>query len=218
MIKNVIFDLDGTLLDTREGIAESVRFAAGKLGFGELSHETLMKFAGPPIQQSFMTFCGCDKEMAQKGANIFRDYYKTYALFRAKPYEGIYDLCEILRSKRLKMAVATYKREDYALMLLRHFGFDRYCDPMHGADNDNILKKEDIVRVCREEMGAKTEECVLIGDTDHDARGAFQAGISFIAVTYGYGFKHAGDAGGYPCMGIVRNPLEIADILLKGVT
>lgn len=214
MIKNVIFDLDGTLLDTREGIIESVKHAASELGYKELPHETLLKFVGPPIQQSFMTFYDCNKETAQKGANIFREYYKTTALLKAKPYDGIYELCEKLKSNGFKMAVATYKREDYALTLLRHFDFDKYCDPMHGADNNNILKKEDIVRMCQEAMGARTEECVLIGDTDHDAKGAVQAKTSFIAVTYGFGFKHAEDVGNYPCIGVARTPLEVVDILL----
>lgn len=214
MIKNVIFDLDGTLLDTKEGIIESVKYTASELGYEELSQETLLKFVGPPIQQSLMTFYGCNKEIAQKGANIFRDYYRSTALLKAKPYDGIFELCEKLKAHGFKMAVATYKREDYALTLLKHFGFDKYCNPMHGADNNNILKKEDIVRMCQEEMGARTEECVLVGDTDHDAKGAVQAKTSFIAVTYGFGFKHAGDVGDYPCIGVARSPLEIADILL----
>lgn len=214
MIKNVIFDLDGTLLNTQEGIIESVKFAASELGFDELPHETLLKFVGPPIQQSLMTFYGCDKEVAQRGANIFREYYKTTSLLQAKPYEGIYELCKKLKFYGFKMAVATYKREDYALTLLKHFNFDKYCDPMHGADNDNILKKEDIVRMCQTEMGAPKEDCVLIGDTVHDAKGAFEAATPFIAVTYGFGFKHADDVEGFPCIGVARTPLEIADILL----
>lgn len=216
MIKNVIFDLDGTLLDTREGIVESVKFAVKELKINDLPYDTLLKFVGPPIQQSLMTFCGCDKVTAQRGANIFRDYYKSTALLRAKPYDGIYELCEKLKSNGFKMAVATYKREDYALTLLKYFKFDKYCDPMHGADNNNVLKKEDIVRLCQEEMGARTEECVLIGDTDHDAKGAVQAKTPFIAVTYGFGFKRAEDVSGYPCIGVAGTPLNIADILLLG--
>lgn len=214
MIKNVIFDLDGTLLDTREGIIESVKHTASELGYKELPYWTLLKFVGPPIQQSLMTFYGCDLETAQKGANLFRDYYKTEALLKAKPYDGIYELCERLKSNGFKMSVATYKREDYALTLLKHFEFDKYCYPMHGADNNNVLKKEDIVRMCQEEMDARAEECVLIGDTNHDARGAVQAGTPFIAVTYGFGFKDAEDVGNYPYIGVARSPLEIADILL----
>ena len=186
MIKYVIFDLDGTLLDTREGIVESAIYAAGKCGYDELPYETMLKFVGPPIQQSFMTHYGCDQQKAQEAANLFRDYYKTTALLKAKPYDGIFELCEILKKNSVKMSVATYKREDYALMLLKHFGFDKYCYPMHGADNNNILRKEDIVRMCQEEMGAEKENSVLIGDTEHDAVGALKSKTMFLAVTYMY--------------------------------
>ena len=216
MIKNVIFDLDGTLLDTRRGILDSVKYTAKTLGFSALPYETLLKFVGPPIQQSLMTFYGCDPETAQKGANIFRDYYKTEALLEAEPYEGIYDLCKTLKENGIRMAVATYKREDYALTLLRHFDFHKYCDPMHGADNNNVLRKEDIVKMCQDEMGATTADSVLIGDTEHDALGAAKAGTAFLAVLYGFGFQTAEDVRAYPCIGAAASPMEVADILLKG--
>ena len=213
MIENVIFDLDGTLLDTRKGLIESARYTACELGWEALPYETLLKFIGPPIQNSFIQYYGCDRMTAQKAADIFRDYYKNTALFLAEPYEGIYDLCGILKEKNIRMSVATYKREDYAVMLLKHFHFDRYCDPMHGADNLNILKKEDIIRLCMKEMGASEENCVLVGDTVNDAKGALLAGIPFIAVTYGFGFKTAEDTAEYPCIGVAGSPIETADIV-----
>ena len=216
MIKNVIFDLDGTLLDTREGVIESAKYAAKQMGYPELPHETMLSFVGPPIQNSFMNHYGCDQETAQKAANIFRDHYKNTALLLAEPYEGIYDLCELLKENGVRMSVATYKREDYALTLLRHFNFHKYCDPMHGADNNNALKKEDIVRMCQEEMGATKENSVLIGDTDNDAKGAVKADTPFIAVTYGFGFKTEEDVVKYPYIGVAKKPMEIAKIILDG--
>lgn len=209
MIKNVIFDLDGTLLDTSEGVIESAKYAAKQMGYNELDYQTMLTFVGPPIQNSFKKHYGCTEEEAQRAANIFRDYYKNEALLLAKPYDGIYDLCELLKSKGIKMAVATYKREDYALTLLKHFGFDKYCNPMHGADNNNILKKEDIVRMCQQEMCANEEDCVLVGDTDNDAKGAANANIQFIAVTYGFGFKTENDLKDYPYIGIADNPVDV---------
>ena len=216
MIKNVVFDLDGTLLDTSEGIIESAVYAARQLGYDALPHETMLRFVGPPIQQSLMTFYGCDPETAQKGAEFFRDYYKTTALLKATAYNGIFELCSVLQKNGVNMAVATYKREDYALMLLRHFGFDQYCVSMHGADNLNVLKKEDIVRLCQQEMGAENENSVLIGDTEHDALGALKSHTPFLAVTYGFGFKSEDDIK-YPHIGTASCPMEIADIILEGV-
>ena len=213
MIRSVIFDLDGTLLDTKEGIIESAKYAADKLGYERLPYETMLTFVGPPIQNSFIKHYGCDADAAQKAANVFREYYKEEALFLAEPYEGIYDLCEDLKSMGIKMAVATYKREDYALTLLRHFGFDKYCEVMHGADNNNVLKKEDIVRMCQEETGTSKEDSVLFGDTDNDAKGALKAETPFIAVTYGFGFKTEDDVSMYPHLGVTDTPMGVAGII-----
>lgn len=213
-IRNVLFDLDGTLLDTTEGILESAVYAARELGYADLPRETMLQFIGPPIQHSFMKHYGISAEEAQHAAELFRNYYKDKALLKAMMYLGMEELCETLKKAGFRMAVATYKREDYALTLLRHFGFDRWCDPMHGADNFNVLKKEDIVRMCMEEMGAVPEDTVLIGDTDHDARGAAKAGIPFLAVTYGFGYRP-----GEPVVtdakliGIADTPMQIAEIL-----
>lgn len=210
MIKKVIFDLDGTLLDTTEGILESVKFTANELGYPELSYKEILNFIGPPIQISFKKYYECNEEKAQAAANLFRKYYKGVALLKAKPYEGIYELCERLEENQIKMAVATYKREDYALTLLKHFHFDKYCCSIHGADNNNVLKKEDIVQLCIKEIGGSSSDSVLIGDTIHDAMGAAKAGIPFIAVTYGFGFKTIKDVDSYPHIGIANTPLEIA--------
>lgn len=214
MLENVIFDLDGTLLDTTEGILESAAYAVKQMGFGMLSYNEMLKFVGPPIQNSFMNFYGCDKEEAQKAANIFRKYYVENALYKAKPYEGIYELCEWCKDNDKKMAVATYKREDYALTILNHFGFDKYCSSMHGADNDNRLTKADIVDMCIRELGGKRENTVLIGDTIHDAMGAEQAGIDFIPVMYGFGFANKEDILTIKKKGVAYTPAEIVDLLI----
>ena len=115
------------------------------------------------------------------------------------------------------MAVATYKREDYALELLKHFHFDQYCEPMHGADNLNVLKKEDIVNLCIHEMNASREECVLVGDTEHDALGAVKAGVAFLAVTYGFGFQ-PGEKLPSDCsfIGVADTTTDIVKILMDG--
>lgn len=213
MIRNVIFDLDGTLLDTREGIVESARYAAKTLGYPELPRETMLSFIGPPIQQSFMTHYGCDPHTAQEAANLFRTYYKEKALLKAVPYAGIYDLCGTLKSWGINMAVATYKREDYALTLLRHFHFHEYCAVMHGADGDNRLKKRDIIQLCLQELTALRAESVLVGDTVQDAAGAEEAGIPFLAVTYGFGFHGEKDIAGFAHIGTAQEPGDIADVL-----
>lgn len=215
MIKNVIFDLDGTLLDTREGIIESVKYTIKEFSFKELSYDTLLEFIGPPIQNSLMKHCGCDSDTAQKATDFYRDHYMRETLFRADPYDGIFDLCHFFLGNNVRMAVATYKREDTALKLLHHFGFNHYCNPIHGSDNNNVLKKEDIVRMCLDEMGAEKDNSVLVGDTVNDAKGAALAGIPFIAVTYGFGFKTDEELALYPNIGVAGTTMDVADIVFN---
>lgn len=193
-----------------EGIKHSVRYTLSAMGYSALSEETILKFVGPPIQNSLMMYCGVSPEDAQKGANVFRNYYKTNALFEASLYDGIIELLIELKSKEIKIGVATYKREDYAIDLLKHFGIDKYCDVIHGADNDNVLSKADIVELCIKEIGEERDKVILIGDTEHDAKGAFQAKIGFIAVTWGFGFKKTEVNTSYPYLNIAIKPADIA--------
>ncbi len=186
----IVFDLDGTLLDTTRGVLESVRYTIKEMGLPMLSEETIGRFVGPPMQDSFVREYGVSKEIAQQAANIFREYYKTKSLLQADLYDGIIELLGLLKKQNKKIAVATYKRHDYAMDILKHFGIADYCDSMNGADNNNVLTKADILNKCLEEVGnPPRSEVVLIGDSEYDSIGAENAGIDFIGVTYGFGFR-----------------------------
>lgn len=213
MIEAVLFDLDGTLLNTTEGVLESALYAAQKLGYPELPYETMLTFVGPPIQQSFMKWYGCTAEKAQEAANVFRSYYKENALFKAELYPGIIDLLNELKLRGIKIGVATYKREDYAISILEHFGIAPFCQTMHGADNFNKLTKADIVNICIQELSSQKDGVVLIGDTEHDAKGAAEAGIPFFGVTFGFGFHSPQDIDVYPNIGYADNAKDIIKVI-----
>lgn len=186
----VIFDVDGTLLDTTDGVLAAVRYTIGEFGFTPLPEEKLLKFIGPPIQNSFADAYGLSGDILQEIATVFRNRYSQHDLFGAVPYDGIFPLMEALKDNGIMPAVATYKREDYALTLLKHFGFDRYSSIMHGGDHENKLKKADIIQMCISESGISDKKrIVMIGDTENDAVGAEKIGVDFLAVTYGFGFK-----------------------------
>lgn len=189
-----VFDLDGTLLDTTEGVLSAVKYTMNEMGFAIPDDKALSAFIGPPIQDSFARTYGLEGEILQKIATVFRNKYSTEEyLLLAKPYDGIFELFEELCARGIRPAVATYKREDYALTLLRHFGFDRYTDIMFGADHENKLKKKDIIEKCMTLSGVPKERTVMIGDTAHDAVGAEGMGVDFLGVTYGFGFENADD-------------------------
>lgn len=203
----MIFDLDGTLLDTTGGILASVSYTIDLLQLPMLSRETLLSFIGPPVADSFAKYYGLSGALLQKAVDTFRSDYGNNRLFDAVPYPGIYDVFEYLRKCNVKTAVATYKREDQALKLLQHYNFSRYTDIMFGADKDNKLQKKDIIAKCVNKSGLIAPKTLVVGDTIHDATGAEKLGLDFLAVTYGFGFKPDDDASCANAVAFVESPL-----------
>lgn len=205
-----VFDVDGTLLDTSEGVLAAAKYTIQKFGYPMPEPEVLRSYIGPPIQDSFAKTYGLTKEQADEMAAEFRLSYKGENLIKAKPYEGIYELMDQLVQRGIKIAVATYKRQDYAESILKHFGFDRYSNILYGSDFEGKLKKVDIIRKCMEDLGSTDySNAVMIGDSWHDANGAEQLGVDFIGVTYGFDFKSREDVEQCTCVGSAETPLDL---------
>lgn len=209
-----VFDLDGTILDTTEGVLAAVKYTIQKMGYRMPADEELYSFIGPPIQNSFARFYGLSGDILQEIATIFRNQYKDFDLLKAKPYEGIYDTFQKMLDQGIIPAVATYKREDYAITLLSHYGFDRYTKIMYGADHENKLTKRDIIEKCILDAGIQDySKVVMIGDTVHDAKGAMEIGVDFIGVTYGFGFKKREDLSDVAFVGCAESAIQILDFV-----
>ena len=212
MYEIAVFDVDGTLLDTTEGVLAAVDYTIHKMGLPTLDWATLLTFIGPPIQDSFARVYGLRGEILQELATVFRESYKNDHLYKAVPYPGIYEVCDVLQKKGVKIAVATYKRQDYAEKILRHFQFDRYSNILYGADHENKLKKVDIIRKCMDDYGIhEYSRALMIGDSSHDALGAKQIGMDFLGVTYGFDFKTKEDVAQFPSIGSAATAMEILD-------
>ena len=209
MFNSVIFDVDGTLLDASEGIKKSVLFALDKFNLKLPPHHSINEFIGPPIQNSCKNIFKLNEEAAQKFADCFRKKYAAGDVFLAEPYIHIYELLEFLKSINTKLGVATYKREDYAVDLMKHFRFDKYFDAIHGADNNNKLTKKDLINKCIYDLNTRPEETIFIGDSASDGIAAAEAGCQFIAVTYGFGFKNSNDTARFNPLLTVNNIDEI---------
>ena len=126
--KAVIFDVDGTILNTTEGVLAAVKYTIDKMGFHPLDEAQLLTFIGPPIQDSFAKAYGLEGQILQVIAACFRDRYKDFELLKAVPYEGIYEVFQALSDNGVKLAVATYKRQDYAEDILRYFILGLNCE------------------------------------------------------------------------------------------
>lgn len=208
----VVFDLDGTLLDTAEGVTSSIKYAIKKRDLPMIGEEVLRTFIGPPMQKSFERVYGLDAKEAMAAANEFRVRYKEGDLLLATPYDGIFETIRTLSDAGVKCGVATYKRQDYAEMILKHFGFDKICCVMCGSDFEGKLSKRDIIENAIRLMGVTDKRrAVMVGDSDNDAIGADEMGVDFIGVTYGFGFSCKSDVDAFKnvgsadeCKGILR--------------
>ena len=205
-----VFDVDGTLLDTTEGVLSSVKYTITQFGLPMPEESILKTFIGPPIQDSFARVFDLKGPILQEIATVFRNQYKDVDLLKAVAYPGIYETMEKLVAGGVKIAAATYKRQDYADKILRHFGFGRYSDVLYGADHENKLKKSDIIALAIQDSGITDfGRVVMVGDSAHDAVGAEKLGVDFIGVTYGFDFTTPEQVKKFPCVGVAQSPLEI---------
>ncbi|MCQ2467504.1 MAG: HAD hydrolase-like protein [Clostridia bacterium] len=192
-IQAVLFDLDGTVLDTSAGIVRSIKDTIEHFGLKELPDSELYKFIGPPIEWSFEDKLGCTGEMNKKVSAYFRERYSNSNLLMATPYEGMFEFLKFLKDKGIPTGIATYKKDDYAKRLLCHFDFDKYCTTIHGSDYENKLTKADIIELCIQDMKVEDKSKVLmVGDSKHDATGASNIGTLFAGVSFGFGFGEFG--------------------------
>lgn len=209
----VIFDVDGTLLDTSEGILASTVYTMQTHGLPVPDQQTLLTFIGPPIQTSFARQYDLPVDVAQRCTDTFRRRYSESDLTKATPYPGMHELFAALLRAGITPAVATYKRQDYAEAIVRHFGFGDYTDVIYGADNDNRLKKKDIIELCLRRRGVSPDRALMIGDSDNDAIGARDIGMDFLGVTYGFGFHNAEDVRAFNTVAVANSTADIAAYL-----
>lgn len=214
--KAVVFDVDGTLLDTSEGVLSAVKYTIDYFGFNKLSDSELSTFIGPPIQNSFAKHYSLEGDILQEIATVFRNRYKDFDLLKAVPYDGIFELMDRLNRAGIAIAVATYKRQDYAEKIMREFGFYNYTKIVCGADHENKLTKKDIICNALNLCGINDfKDAVMVGDSDNDAIGASGIGTDFIGVTYGFGFKSKQDVMMFDNVGAAATTDEIFELIVK---
>lgn len=181
----LLFDLDGTLLDTRAGVLACFEYTFNQLGLPPY-HEPY-KLLGPPLQYSFSTLCGLDEKATEKAVRIYRQKYRAECLFNAELFNGIEDMLCTLKENGYTLAVATCKMEKYAKIVLEHFGIAKYFDFIGGAD-ENRFEKSEVIYHVMEELGiTDTSRMLMIGDRDNDVKGAETFGITCLYALWGYG-------------------------------
>lgn len=186
MYKYILFDFDGTVFDTVEGITKSVQYAINKFGLDDRL-DFLRQFAGPPLTDKFMEVYGFTREQAEQAVVYFRERYQPIGLYECGIFPGVKDMLRELKNAGFVLGIATSKPQHLAEKLLEGEGmtelFDVICGSGLSANDDS---KASVLRRAMEKLAAVPAETVLVGDTKYDVLGAKACGIDCIGVRYGY--------------------------------
>lgn len=215
MYRVVLFDFDGTVYDTVEGITKSVQYAVRKQGL-DAELEALRCFAGPPLEDMFMERFGFTLEQAKQATRDFRERYLPIGVYESRPFPAFRELLLQLRASGLRLGLATSKPQKLAEELMRRADMLPLFDAICGAgDNGAGNAKWQVIERAMAALGAGAEETVLVGDTKYDVAGAHKVGIPCIGVGYGYAAPGELETAGADA--IVPDLTALRTLLLSGM-
>lgn len=192
MSQVILFDLDGTLTESGEGITKCVQYALEKMGIVEENLDHLRCYIGPPLHASFMKFAGLDAEQAEQAIVYYRERYTTIGIYENKLYPMVKELLDVLKINDKILGVASSKPEIYVKQILQDFGIAEYFQVIVGSELDGArTKKEEVIEEAlhRLHMENERDKVLMVGDKEHDVLGATACGIRCVGVTYGYGSR-----------------------------
>ena len=190
-------DLDGTISDPKEGITKSVAYALDYYGIKVENLDTLEKFIGPPLSDSFQEFYGFDREKSLDAVEKYREYFKDKGIFENELYPGMEQLLKTITEQGGKIVLATSKPEVFAKRILEYFHIDKYFTFAAGSTLDTTRnKKADVIRYALDTLGIAPEEAIMIGDRKHDVIGAKENSMACIGVLFGYGDREELESAG----------------------
>ena len=187
--KYILFDLDGTLTDPKLGITKSVAYALKSYGIEVEDLDSLLKFIGPPLKDSFVKYYGFSEEQGVEAVERYREYFKPYGIYENKVYDGVENMLAKLVKCGKKVILATSKPTVFANVILEHFNLKQYFTCVVGSELDGSrVKKGDVVAEALRQAGVTDKSvAVMVGDREHDIFGAKENEIDSVGVLYGYG-------------------------------
>ncbi|MBQ9162024.1 MAG: HAD hydrolase-like protein [Clostridia bacterium] len=184
----ILFDLDGTVSDSVEGITNSVMHAERRYGRPASTREELLKFVGPPLAEMFEKHLGVDREGGLLAVEYYREYYNDKGIFENRIYDGIEDVLKTLHDNGKTVLLATSKPEVYAVRILEHFGLAQYFDHICGALLHGRTDKAEVIEYALSTAGIiDRNRFLMVGDRMHDILGAKKTGLRSCGVLFGYG-------------------------------
>jgi phosphoglycolate phosphatase len=214
MYQLLLFDLDGTLTDPKEGISKSFQYALAHFGIEE-DINNLNRVIGPPLIDSFMEYYGFDRETGQQAVEKYRERFSTLGIYENALYSNVKEMLSALKKAGKTIALATSKPHVFAERILKHFDIYDYFDVIVGAELDGKLnyKNEIIAEVFRRLHFEQKERAIMIGDRRQDIDGAKQNGIASLGVKFGY--AEPGELEDAGADYLVNSVLELQNFLLR---
>ena len=210
-MKTILFDLDGTLTDSGEGIINCASLALERLGLPVPDRDTMGVFVGPPLRDSFLRF-GVKPEDVETAIEIYRSRYVPTGMFENTPYEGIHQVLAALRNAGHRLVLATAKPESMAVAIVEKFDLAEYFELLCGASMDSSRDSKDKVIGYVLEKTGTDGQIIMVGDTAYDVTGAAAHGIPTIGVSWGYGSVEEMRAAG--AIAIADTPSRLLQLLL----
>lgn len=210
----ILFDLDGTLIDSKPGIVECIRYALDHEGV-PYTNEILDKMIGPPFRVSMHDFLGQDEKSIEKLISLYRGEYEKYGWKHCEVFSGVKEMLQELKAAGKRLAVATSKPIKFTNMIVKGFDLEKYFDVVGGASSDASKEaKCDVIDdvLCRLDVNDKSE-VLMVGDRMYDIDGAHICGIDVCAVLYGYGNKKEFEE--HRAEHIVKTPSDVVNLVLK---
>lgn len=211
----ILFDLDGTIIDSSKGIIDSVKYALTKMERDIPVDKALYTFIGPPLNTSFEKNFQMNNMEVEQAITYYREYYAKKGIFEVTVYDGIQEMLRELKKGEFELYIATSKPEKFAKKIIDYLGMSGYFSGIYGASMDNSRsKKADVIRYALKESNTKNSSTVLmIGDREHDIIGGKENNIDTAGVLYGFGdYEELHQAGANI---IVAKPSELLSVLKK---
>ena len=215
--KNILFDLDGTIIKSDPGVTRGVKLSLEALGIEVGDESKLLKFLGPPLYDSYKKYYNLDYSTYEKALDIFHEYYRSTGIFECSVYEGLEESFKRLIGAGANLFVATSKPEPEAKRVIEHFNLSKYFKFIGGSDGDHgglRSTKTAVMEYVLSSAGLENKSDILmIGDRYHDIVGAKNIGVKSMSVLYGYGneaeFKE------YGTDFIVNTARDVADFIIS---
>lgn len=207
----VLFDLDGTIADSQEGIVNALEYMIEELSLPTQTKAELVTFIGPPLNETIMREFGLNAAATQEAIKVFQAYYAPKGLYENQLYLGMRETLAALQAQDLQLAIATSKPEPFAKKVIDHLELGDYFSGVFGASVDETtrVKKADVITYALSELGLspQTAPLLMVGDRQNDILGAKQNAMNAVGVSYGFGtiaeLKKAG------AVQIVQQPSEL---------